>query len=230
MSQTQISQELLNAVYVCLEDPALTAREFYPEFSKAWREIFKKASRNTADYFDIASERCYTVHLDFAGISTDFHFDQLKIAEWYDKELKNRKKVVFSGKKLKRSRRTGQLVYQDIVCDYEPEAAEPALDEHNRNIIACALPGLPPSMRIIYGNKFVNSRFNPLRLSTLGCFLIGTDYVPAFLGSALELAVYLFLMDYCIIKENYQKVKDCDMRQLLHALRISPMLRIKGLA
>ncbi len=230
MSQTQINQELLSAVYKCLEDPEIKSRGFFPEFNKAWRDIFKKASHNTADYFDIASDRCYTVHVDFAGISTDFHFDQLKMAEWYDKELKNRKKVVFSGKKLKRSRRTGELVYQDIVCDYDPDAPEPALDEHNRNIIACALPGMPPTMRIVYGNKFVNSRFNPLRLASLGCFLIGTDYVPAFLGSAMELAVYLFMMDYCIIKENYLKVKDSDMVRLLHALRISPMLRIKGLA
>ena len=226
MSQTQISQELLDAVYRCLEDPEIKSRGFFADFSKAWREIFKKASHNTAEYFDIDSDRCYTVHSDFAGISIDFHFDQLKMAEWYDKELKNRKKVVFSGKKLKRSRRTGELVYQDIVC----EAPEPALNEHNRNIIACALPGMPPTMRIVYGNKFVNTRFNPLRLASLGCFLIGTDYVPAFLGSAMEVAVYLFLMDYCIIKENYLKVKDEDMRRLLHAIRISPMLRIKGLA
>jgi len=34
----------------------------------------------------------------------------------------------------------------------------------------------------------------------------------------------------CIIKENYRKVKDDDMKRLLHALRVSPMLRIKGLA
>lgn len=64
----------------------------------------------------------------------------------------------------------------------------------------------------------------------MGCFLIGTDYVPAFLGSAMELAVYLFMMDICIIKENCHKVKDKDLKGLLHAIRVSPMLRIKGLA
>lgn len=230
MSQTHFSQELLKSIDACFVDPEILQREFFTEFSQAWHAIFKKAMHSEADYFDINADRCYTVHCDCAGISCDFHFDQMKIAEWYNKELKNRKKVVFAGKKLKRSRRTGQLMYEDVICEYEPDAEEPALNEQNRNIVACAIPGMPPTVRIVYGNKFVNSRFNPLRTSTLGCFLIGTDYVPAFLGSAMEVAVYLFMMDVCIIKENYHKVKDKDLKGLLHAMRVSPMLRIKGLA
>lgn len=230
MPDNQISQELLEAIDACFTDPDVMGREFFPEFNRTWSDIFKKARQSEADYFDIASHRCYSVKSDFAGVDFTFHIDQLKIAEWYDKELKNRKKVVFTGKKLKHSRRTGQLMYQDIVCDYEPEAEEPALNERNRNIIACAFPGMPPTLRIVYGNKFVKSRFNPLRTASLGCFLIGTDYVPAFLATPFEVALYLFLMDYCIIKENSGTVKDKDLKGLLHAIRVSPMLRIKGLA
>ena len=85
------------------------------------------------------------------------------------------------------------------------------------------------TMRIVYGNKWVDSRFNPLLRSRLDVFLIGTDYVPAFLGDAMEAAVYLFLMDTCIIKSNLGQVPDKDIQGLLHALRPSPMLRIKGL-
>lgn len=230
MSKTQISQELLDSIEACFQDPEIRERSFYPEFRQAWNSIFKRAQQNRTEYFDVLSDSCYTVHCESTGISFDFHFDQLKIAEWYDKELKNRKKIVFTGKKLKHSRRTGELMYDNIVCQYNPDAEEPALNEKNRNIIACAMPGMPPTLHIVYGNKFVKTRFNPLRMASLGCFLIGTDYVPAFLADPMELAVYLFMMDCCIIKENYKKVKDNDMKRLLHALRVSPMLRIKGLA
>ncbi|MBQ2961286.1 MAG: hypothetical protein IJE09_08705 [Oscillospiraceae bacterium] len=230
MSQIQISQELMDAIDMCLKDPEIIDRSFFPEFSQAWNAIFERARQSKASYFDIASDSCYTVHCDFMELSFDFHFDQLKMAEWYDKELKNRKKVVFSGKKLKHSWKTKELMYDNVICHYEPSAEEPALGEHNRNIIVCAMPGLPPTLQVVYGNKFVKTRFNPLRTATLGCFLIGTDYVPAFLASPMEVAVYLFMMDLCIIKENYRKVKDKDLKRLLHALRVSPMLRIKGLA
>ena len=37
------------------------------------------------------------------------------------------------------------------------------------------------------------------------------------------------MMDYCIIKENYKKVKGDDLWQFLHIFRPSPMLKIKGL-
>ena len=100
MSQIQISQELMDAIDMCLKDPEIIDRSFFPEFSQAWNAIFERARQSKASYFDIASDSCYTVHCDFMELSFDFHFDQLKMAEWYEKELKNRKKVVFSGKKL----------------------------------------------------------------------------------------------------------------------------------
>ena len=44
-----------------------------------------------------------------------------------------------------------------------------------------------------------------------------------------EICLYLFLMDICIIREDYQQVKDEELRNLLHLFRPSPMLKIKGL-
>ena len=155
MSNTHFSQELLDSINACFLDPEILQRDFYTEFRQSWHAIFKNAMHSEADYFDISDDRCYTVHCDCAGVSCDFHFDQLKIADWYGKELKKRKKVVFAGKKLKRSRRTGQLMYEDVLCHYEPEAEEPALNEQNRNIVACAIPGMAPTVHIVYGNKFV---------------------------------------------------------------------------
>ena len=49
------------------------------------------------------------------------------------------------------------------------------------------------------------------------------------MATPLEVCLYLFLMDYCIIKENYTKVKDEDLKQFLHIFKVSPMLRIKKL-
>lgn len=230
MSSNAISPEIMSAVEACFQDPDVRNRDYYPAFRRAWDAVFERVRLNNREYFDISSDACYTVHNDFAGISMDFHIDQLKIAEWYEKELKSRKKVVFFGKKLKRSKQTGELMFHEAVCTYDPKAEEPALTEDIRNIIACAMPRTPLAMSIVYGNKWVDTRFNPLRRNTLDIFFIGTDYVPAFLGSALELALYLFLMDYCIIKTNLGKAKDEDIKNLLHIMRPSPMLRIKGLA
>ena len=108
-------------------------------------------------------------------------------------------------------------------------AAEAALTEDMRNVIAAALPGLPPYLQIVYGNKWVESRFNAFMNSRLTVFLIETDYVPAFLASPYEIALYLFMMDLCIIRENTEKVRDEELKKILHIFRPSPMLRIKGL-
>jgi len=223
-------QELEAGIEACFQDPDIRERSFYPEFRRAWTAAFERACAAQENYFDLLSPGCRVVHNECAGISVDFHIDRLKINEWYNKELVNKKKVVFSGKKLKKNHKTGELMFHDIVCGYYPEADEDVLTEDMRNIIACAFPGPDPRLEIVYGNKWVAKRFNPFRRSSVDVFLIGTDYVPAFLGNALETAVYLFLMDYCIIKMNHGKVKDDDIKGLLHIIRVSPMLRIKGLA
>ena len=91
------------------------------------------------------------------------------------------------------------------------------------------MPELPARLQIVYGNKWVDGRFNSFLKTRLSVYLIDTDYVPAFLATPLEVCLYLFLMDYCIIKENYTKVKDEDLKQFLHIFKVSPMLRIKKL-
>ena len=53
--------------------------------------------------------------------------------------------------------------------------------------------------------------------------------LPVFLGSPVEVCLYLFLMDCCIIKLNYKHVLDKDLQPLLHIFRPSPMLQIKGI-
>lgn len=230
MNNTRLSAELMTGIEGFFQDGDVRNREFYPEFRTSWLALLEKSAADETEYFDISADACYTVHNEFGGIRCDFHIDQLKIAEWYIKEAKSHKHVVFFSKRLRRERRNGELKFHEAVCKFDPEAPERALTDDIRNIIAIALPCIPASMQIVYGNKWVESRFNVLRRHSLDIFLIGTDYVPAFLATPFEMCLYLFMMDCCIIKTNVGKMPDSEMHGYLHIFRPSPMLRLKGFA
>ena len=220
--------ELFEAVLGSFQDSAITERSYYQDFRRSWERLLRKTMQSDTEYFDISSPACYTVPCRFAGIDVQFHFDQLKLADWYAQEQRRKKRVVFKPIRLKHEH-SGALMYHDSPCRYDPKAGEPAISEDERNIIAAALPGLPPELSIVYGSKWVEGRFNAFMNTRLSVFLVETDYVPAFLASPFEVCLYLFMMDYCIIKENHSKVKDEDLKGFLHIFRPSPMLRIKGL-
>lgn len=224
MEQKEVFQQILAS----FQDSAIRQRSYYPDFRRQWEALLRAAMESAEVYFETDAPSILTVEHSFAGIDACFHFDQLKIADWYRQDSSRKKRVVFKAQKLKHSRQGG-LSYHDSPCDYDPRLPEIALTEDKRNIIAAALPELPPRLRIVYGNKWVDGRFNAFMNTRLSLFLIETDYVPAFLATPFEVCLYLFMMDYCIIKENYSKVKDEDLRQFLHIFRPSPMLKIKGL-
>lgn len=221
-------QSILSSVEGIYQDSAIRARSFYPDFRRQWDAAFDRVLASDVSYMPENKAAVYTVVHSFGGFEFALHFDQLKIADWYQREVSRRSKQIFVPKRIKRSR-NGTLSFHDSICTYDKDAPEPALDEGIRNIVACALPGLPPELRIVYGNKWVDGKFNPLLKSSLSLFLINTDYVPAFLGSPVEVVLYLFMMDCCIIKEDHEKVKDDELQKLLHIFRPSPMLRIKGI-
>lgn len=210
------------------QDPAIRERKYYPRFRREWGALLEKTAENPEHYFPLESESVMTVHSDYGALDFDFHFDQLKMADWYDQEVRRKKRIVFVPKRISRSR-SGVLSFHDSPCHYNPNLPETALSETDRNILAAAMPGLPPELWIVYGNKWVEKKFSPLAQRHLSLFLIQTDYVPAFLATPFEVCLYLFLMDYCIIKADYQKVKDEDLQNFLHIFRPSPMLKIKGL-
>lgn len=224
--QLMDNQKILQQVFDSFQDSAIRDRSYYPEFRRKWEAVLRRAAESEEVYFDPASDSVFTVEHSFAGIETGFHFDQAKIAEWYQKDLKD-KHIVFKPQKLKHDKQG--LHFHEYTCSYDPNVAEPTLSDENRNIIAVAMPELPARLQIVYGNKWVDGRFNAFLKTRLSIFLIDTDYVPAFLATPLEVCLYLFLMDYCIIKENYTKVKDEDLKQFLHIFKASPMLRIKKL-
>ncbi len=221
-------QAILKRIDSLYQDSAIRDRKYYPRFRREWGALLEKTATEGEPYFQLDADSVLTVHSDYGGLDFDFHFDQLKMADWYDQEVRRKKRIVFVPKRISRSR-SGVLSFHDSPCHYDPTLPEAALKEQDRNIMAAAMPGLPPELWIVYGNRWVDQKFNPLVQRHLSLFLIQTDYVPAFLGTPFEVCLYLFLMDYCIIKENYEKVKDEELQNFLHIFRPSPMLRIKGL-
>lgn len=221
-------EEWLEQFDALCQDPAIRNRSFYPDFRRGWEALLRKASHSAEQYFDPNAESVFPVPCSFGGMDTVFHFDQLKMADWYYQEVKRGKRVVFVPKRVRRDRQ-GRLSFHDSPCHYDPQAAEPALKEEDRNILAAALPGLPPELWIVYGNKWVERKLGPFTQRSLSLFLIQTDYVPAFLLSPREICLYLFWMDCCILKEDADKVPDEQLRPLLHLFKPSPMLKIKGL-
>lgn len=220
-------EQMLEQVLGSFQDPAIRDRQYYPEFRRSWESLLCSALDSDERYFAVDAESVYTVKHSFAGIETEFHFDQLKIADWYQQESSRKKRVVFQPKKLRHNR--SGLFFHEYCCVYDPNAAEPALTEAKRNIVAAAMPELPPKLHIVYGNKWVDGRFNAFLNTRLPVFVIETEYVPAFLATPFEVCLYLFLMDQCIIRSNYAKVKDEDLKQYLHIFKGSSMLKIKGL-
>ena len=222
------NQETFRKIEALYQDPAIRNRKYYPDFRRSWNALLEPASESEELYFPPEEDSVIVIHSDYGGLDYDFHLSQQKMADWYYQEVKRGKRVVFDPKRFKRSR-NGQLSYHESICWSHPEFSETALPESDKNIMACAMPGLPPELHIVYGNKWIETRINPLRKNSLPLFLIQTDYVPAFLASPFEICLYLYLMDYCIIKADYEKVKDEELRNFLHIFRPSPMLKIKGL-
>lgn len=220
--------EVFQKIEALYWDSAIRERSYYPDFRRAWRNLLEAAFESGERYFPLDGEAVVTLRCTYGGLDFDFHFDQSKIADWYDQELRRGKRVVFVPKRVSRAR-NGSLSFHDSPCVAHPEFQETALSEADRNIMACAMPGLPPEVHIVYGNKWIEKRLSPILQRSLPLFLIQTDYVPAFLATPFEVCLYLFLMDYCIIKSDYQKVKDEDLKGFLHIFKPSPMLKIKGL-
>lgn len=220
-------KEIASQIETLCGDKDISGRSFFPHFHAEWNALLNRAAY-AESYFDAEAETVFPVLCAWEGVTVTFHFEQSKMADWYFQEAKRHKRVVFLPERVRRNR-AGELTFHDSPCRYDPAAQEPGIGEKDRNILAAAIPGRPPELWIVYGNKWVEKRFNPFLRGRLSLFLIQTDYVPAFLASPLEVCLYLFLMDCCIIKEDRGTVKDEDLRKLLHVFRPSPMLKIKGL-
>lgn len=95
-------------------------------FRRNWDAVLKKAFHSAASYLPDKATAIYTVKQSFHGMDVSFHFDQLKIFDWYIKEKQRNSKNIFVVKKLKRSQ-SGVLTLDESVCRYDGKASESAL-------------------------------------------------------------------------------------------------------
>ena len=100
MEQKEVFQQILAS----FQDSAIRERSYYPDFRRQWEALLRKAADSEEQYFDTAAPSILTVEHSFAGIDACFHFDQLKIADWYRQDSSRKKRVVFKPQKLKHSR------------------------------------------------------------------------------------------------------------------------------
>ena len=82
MSQHEEWMEQFDAL---CQDPAIRNRSFYPDFRRGWEALLRKASHSAEQYFDPEAESVFAVACSFGGLDTVFHFDQLKMADWYSR-------------------------------------------------------------------------------------------------------------------------------------------------
>ena len=135
MRENRDEQKVLQAVEAMYQDYTIRDREYYPDFRREWDRVLKKALHSELSYLPDDAKAIYTVKHSYGGFDLTLHFDQVKMADWYEKELKRKSKAIFVPKRLKRSR-SGVLSLEDSVCRYDPKAPEPALTDEVKNIIA----------------------------------------------------------------------------------------------
>lgn len=201
---------------------------FANEFRNEWRRLLRASARDPRPYPSKDEAAVLPVAHSYQGTELTFHFDQLKLWDWYVRDGKETARRVFLSKDMKRTAE-GTLEFHDSECTYDSGAEEPAVPERGKEIFVCALPGSPPPLRVVYGNRRVEGGFTGLRKNRLPFYLVQTDFVPAFLCDSFEVCAYLFWMDCCIIGENCVKVGEKDLKPLLHIFRPSSMLTVKGL-
>ena len=221
-------EKIYRSIPMLWNDTAVTGWAFFAEFRGEWRRLLEKALESDTVYFDASAQTVTRLPVAFCGLETEFCFDRAKIAEWYEKEVNRGKRTVFYPERLRREG-SGKLSFKGVSCLYDPNLSEPELEKGSKAVFACAVPSVPVEMRVISGNSCVENQINPFAKRKVSLYRIPTDYVPAFLASPFEVCLYLFLMDYCILKEDAGKVKDEEMKPLLHIFRPSPMLKIKGI-
>lgn len=221
-------EEIYKSIPSLWNDTAVAGWSFFSEFRSEWERVLKKALKDDTIFLEESSEAVTIIPLKFCGIETEFKLDRSKMIDWYNKETQRGKRVVFYPERLKREG-SGKLSYNGISCTYNPKSIEPEIPEGSKLVFACAVPSVPVEMRVIYGNSCVENQVNPFMRKKISLLRIPTDYIPAFLATPFEICLYLFFMDYCILKEDAGKVKDEEMKPLLHIFRPSPMLALKKL-
>lgn len=210
------------------EAPCLKGFSFANEWRSEWKRVLRAAARNPEVYPVQRQEAVYPLPHDFQGTEILFQFDRDKLWDWFLRDGKLKERRVFLPRELK-TNLDGEVGIKDSQLTWDAEAPEPTVSPEGKEIFAASLPGLPPPLRVVYGGQRVGHCFTGWKKNKLPIYLIQAEFTPAFLGDSFQAALYLFWMDVCILSENRLKLKEADLKPLLHIFRPSSMLTVKGL-
>lgn len=199
---------------------------FAEEFRNKWHRILRTNVRSEKNTLPENAETIFPVSCSFHGGNIIFHFDQEKLFDWFRQDSLGKERRVFISKDLTRGL-SGELSFHDSPFHYNSTAAEPSIPEKGTEIFVCSLPGFPPPLQVIYGNKRIERSFHGFKKRKLSFYLIPAEFTPAFLCTPFEKCLYLFWMDCCIMMENRAKLKDKDLKPLLHIFRQTSILTVE---
>lgn len=208
--------------------PFLKGFSFANEWRNEWKRILRAAARAPELYPVQRPEAVYSLPHSFYDTQILFQFDRDKLWDWFQRDGRLKERRVFLPRELKMNG-DGEVGIKDSQLTWDPDAPEPTVDPAGKEIFAASLPGLPPPLRVVYGGQRVEHCFTGWKKNKLPIHLIQAEFIPAFLGDSFQVALYLFWMDVCILSENCIKLKEKDLRPLLHIFRDSSMLTVKGL-
>lgn len=165
---------------------------FGNEFRNEWKRVLRNAARNDLLYPPETPDAVFPVDHVFEGVPFTFHFD--KTAAWLVlRGFKLKERRVFYPRELTRSGADGTVGIGQSKLRWDADASEPEVPEGGREIIVCSLPGFPPVLQAVCGNRRVEGGFHGfLKPNKLNDLLIQAEFTPAFLGSAFEI-------DCCIL-------------------------------
>lgn len=228
MNQQPDYEALYGGIAALFDAPWLKTCQFSQEFCERWRRTLRAAARENRALPPKDPNAVLAVPHTFREVALTLHFDQQKMWDWFLQDSRLPQHRIFVPCKLTRNSE-GCLGVGDSTCCYDAAAPEPAVPPQGKEIFAAPLPGLPPSLRVVYGNARVEQNFHGFRNRTLSVYLVQAEFVPAFLCNTFEMCAYLFWMDCCILSANRIKVRDKDLKPLLHIFRESSVLTLNHL-
>lgn len=223
-----ITDEQYYGMLALVDGPWLKGRQFAEEYRFAWRKALRRAKEREESFLPADPTNIFVVPHSFQGLEIDLHFNLEKIDDWFRQDDKGKERRVFLPHDLKRTidRTVG---IEDSRLEYHPKIIEQELPNLKRELVICSLPGVPPPLRMIYGNSWAEECYHGFRKRFLPVNLIAAEFTPAFLSSPMEMCAYLLFMDCCILDTNRSKLKDDKIKSLLHVFRSSSVLTLQGL-
>ncbi len=210
------------------EAPLFKGLSFANEWRNEWKRVLRNAARAPEEYPPQRPQAVCELPLTFQGTEIRFRLDRDKLWDWFVRDGKLKERRVFLHRELKRGI-DGEFGIRDSQLTWDADDREPTVDPAGKELLVVSLPGVPPPLRLVYGAHRVEHCLTGWKKNKLPIYLVQAEFTPAFLTDSFQAALYLFWMDVCILSENRLKLKEADLKPLLHIFRPSSMLTVKGL-